>query len=136
MYAGFGISIICVLVHLDYVFLSEQGKSYDEYSLFRITPKNQSHLDYLSNLSKTTSGEYDFWLLTTSVNHPADVMIAPPVKQGLIRYLNTVKMPFSVLIDNIGEKIKEDKLSSVETPPALEFFAAYQDIEDVSDLIN
>ncbi|KAG8183338.1 hypothetical protein JTE90_023987 [Oedothorax gibbosus] len=82
--------------------------------------------------------EYDFWLLTTSVNHPADVMIAPPVKLGLIRHLNTVKMPFSVLIDNIGEKTKceNSNLKYVETPPAPEFFAAYQDIEDINEYMD
>ncbi|CAL1274668.1 unnamed protein product [Larinioides sclopetarius] len=113
--------------------------NYDRYSLLRITPKTESQLQSLSDLHAKHVDELDVWLRTTAVNHSADVMVKPTIKDFLIKKLASLRMPYEILIDDIGKKIKEDKVTPEERAK-LGFFETYPSLRQidqyVQDLVN
>ncbi|XP_035210424.1 carboxypeptidase B-like [Stegodyphus dumicola] len=124
----------CIVIFLTTTISSslKESVSYDGYALLRITPTTEHQLQYLLKLNANASNGLDFWLRSTAVNNSADVMVTPEAKRRLCRSLNNIRIPYKVLIQDLGRLIAEDQADTVIVPPGLEFFADYNPVDEIN----
>lgn len=81
---------------------------FDNYTVYRVTPYSNNGiktlLDWQENL------KFDFWTSVRAIGVPVDIMIPPHYKRTFNSLLQTEDMSYTVLIDNVQEKIDGEGL--------------------------
>jgi len=80
-------------------------KSYNGYTVERITPNTNAELDYLRELERTEN-ELDFWTSPVGLNIPVDIMFPPHLKRMFSSILRTKSITKSELISDVGRSLK------------------------------
>ncbi|XP_074598066.1 carboxypeptidase B-like [Brevipalpus obovatus] len=83
---------------------------FDDFSVYRIIPYQQDHIQYLQQLAANESffGEnhVNFWKFpTTSLNHSVDVMFSPKAKEELLPGMRQMNFDIRRMINNVQERI-------------------------------
>lgn len=107
-------------------------KSYDGFSLVRITPKTQQQLDYVLRLNANSTIGLDFWLRTTAVNRSADVMV-PPESTEVLLDMPARSIHFEYLITDIGKILRWEKNNRTERKG--NFFEQYRSFNEINDFL-
>nr|XP_023013133.1 zinc carboxypeptidase A 1-like [Leptinotarsa decemlineata] len=81
---------------------------YDNYTLYRLTPKNEREVNLLKNIEESNPSGYDFWTSARSVGTPVDILIPPQSGNALRTISSMFGMHTEVLIENIQEKIDQE----------------------------
>lgn len=84
-----------------FTFVYSEKFRFDNYSLYKVLPKNVEHVQFLEGL-KETFKEYDFWdeiLVSQTVN----ILSIPEKKSDLENYLSGAGIDFEVTLENIQE---------------------------------
>ncbi|KAF8787575.1 Carboxypeptidase A4 like protein [Argiope bruennichi] len=108
---------------------------YDGYSLLRITPTTEKQLKCLLDIHSKYPEDLVFWLRTSAVNHSADLMVEPKIKALFIKQLASLRMPYKVLIPDIGKIIKEENVTPEERAK-LGFFEVYRSFVEIDHYIE
>ncbi|XP_042903711.1 carboxypeptidase B [Parasteatoda tepidariorum] len=110
--------------------------SYRGYSLIRITPVNQQQLQYLLNMTAIPGNGLDFWLQTTAVNKSADVMVAPSVANSTTKNLNRFRIPYKILMPDVGKVIEDDLKAEINVPSQYQFYGTYPSLNEICQYIG
>uniref|UniRef100_A0A0K0EA06 Zinc carboxypeptidase A 1 n=1 Tax=Strongyloides stercoralis TaxID=6248 RepID=A0A0K0EA06_STRER len=85
-------------------------KTYKDYKLFRINPRNQENLDYLKDLFAHDSPyELDFWQPPTHIGGLVDVTVNPEDSKIFGRDLDSKQLDYTIAIDDLEQAIIEEK---------------------------
>ncbi|KAG5872627.1 hypothetical protein JTB14_003715 [Gonioctena quinquepunctata] len=84
---------------------------YDDFSLFRFTPKDENAIRTLKEMEQSGSSGYDFWTSVKGVGTPVDILVPPQRKNNMKMLSKTFGMDVEVLMDNIQERIDEETSS-------------------------
>ncbi|XP_064641422.1 carboxypeptidase B-like [Lineus longissimus] len=80
-------------------------KDFTGYKVIRVPIANEEQAKILQDLSRL---EVDFWTLPTTTT-PAELLTPPGVFKNVSGILQTLKLPFTVEIDNLEESIVEER---------------------------
>lgn len=95
---------VLVLVAAVLVLAAGEKVRYDDYTVYRVLPADESQLAFLRGLRKY-HGDIRFWKDARAVNAAADVMVSPKMKSRFTDWLEENSVEASVLIDNVQELI-------------------------------
>ncbi|XP_044733672.1 zinc carboxypeptidase A 1-like [Chrysoperla carnea] len=98
-------SIICVLLLTTCViWIEAKRERYDEYTVYRIKPKNEAQMKLIDELEKNEG--LDLW---TKVRQPyVDIMISPKQKQRFHEFVDKYNLDTSIFIENVQKLIDEE----------------------------
>jgi murein tripeptide amidase MpaA len=100
---------------------------YNGYSVYRLVPKTMEQLEYLHDLSLTTT-ELDFWTYPTGLNETVDIMLSPEQKERYGAMFRALKIEQSTMIKDV-EELEELRRSEVlrnySTPFTREVFPGF-----------
>nr|CAH7719403.1 unnamed protein product [Callosobruchus chinensis] len=99
--------VLLLLLSIQNVVLAYQVR-YDNYTVYRVAPETQQHVEVLKYLEK--EGWIDFWTPLRSSAYSADIMAAPEFKSELEIMLRNYNMDTKILINNVQEVIDQQKL--------------------------
>ncbi|XP_034947534.1 zinc carboxypeptidase-like [Chelonus insularis] len=97
----FGVFVILLVVAE-----GAQLRRYDNYKVFRVTPKNQEQSDLLKHLSQVA--EYSFWDGPHFTNISSDVMVPPSKLLDFERLMKITEIPHEVHIDNVQSLMDQE----------------------------
>ncbi|XP_044733671.1 zinc carboxypeptidase-like [Chrysoperla carnea] len=99
-------SIICVLLlTTSAIWIEAKRERYDEYTVYRIKPKNEAQMKLIDELGKNEG--VDLW---TKVRQSyVDIMISPKQKQRFHEFVEKHDLDISVFIEN-GQKLIDDEV--------------------------
>lgn len=86
---------------------------YNGYTVYRLVPKTWDQLQYLHDLSLTTT-ELDFWTYPTGLNQTVDIMLSPQQKEIYGAVFRALKIEQSVMIKDV-EEVEQMRRSEVVT---------------------
>ncbi|KAJ8927938.1 hypothetical protein NQ314_019569 [Rhamnusium bicolor] len=78
---------------------------YDNYKLYRLTPKNAQALQALKDLEETEYSEYNFWNSVRTIGVPVDVMAPPSRVDELENMVKSLDMDSKLLMENVQDQI-------------------------------
>ncbi|XP_052744088.1 zinc carboxypeptidase-like [Bicyclus anynana] len=81
---------------------------YDDYSLYKIYPQIEEHLNFLSDLQKENDG-VQFWKSVSQVGDYASVLTSPQERDNLEHLLRKRSIDYDVMIENI-QKALDDQI--------------------------
>lgn len=84
----------------------DEYKRFDDYSVFRLIPRDESHLEFLRQIASNDTfmmdHGIDFWKYPLNqLNASIDVMLSPEAKVDLLPLLLSMDMDSRVMIDNV-----------------------------------
>lgn len=85
--------------------LASEKVRFDKYSVYRVTPTNEQHLQVLKDLEAL--GGYSFWSEVGRVNSPVDIMVPPHLKADFKDVLVSTGIVSELFIENVQEKIEQ-----------------------------
>ncbi|XP_074038606.1 zinc carboxypeptidase [Leptinotarsa decemlineata] len=97
-----------ILICVSYSSTSAGKVRYDNYTLYRLTPKNEREVNLLKNIEESNPSGYDFWTSARSVGTPVEILIPPQSGNALRRISSIFGIHTEVLIENIQEKIDQE----------------------------
>ncbi|GIX97220.1 carboxypeptidase A2 [Caerostris extrusa] len=112
-----------------------QKVNYDRYRLLEVTPTTEYQLDAVYALHKRFKDELDFWLHTPTTDQSAYVTVKPTIYREFTDQLDFLKMPYKLLLDDIGQEIASDRVSKEERKK-LGFFEVYRTMDEIYEFIT
>lgn len=103
--------------------------SYENYQVFRVTPRNQEAAALLHDLEENHV-EYDFWTRVVAVDVPVDVMVPPHLKEEFHNFIEKAAFNVEVYIENVQSLIEAERPKGVR-PRELEW-SSYHELDEVS----
>ncbi|XP_072395650.1 zinc carboxypeptidase-like isoform X2 [Diabrotica undecimpunctata] len=104
----------CVLVGL--LSLSSAVVRYDNYTLYKLSPKTSYELKFLQNLQRSKEYKLDFWRDPYRVGIPISVLVSPEGKYNFENVIRKSNVEFQVLNSNVQEQIdKESRVSRLRS---------------------
>uniref|UniRef100_A0A1I7S612 Zinc carboxypeptidase A 1 n=1 Tax=Bursaphelenchus xylophilus TaxID=6326 RepID=A0A1I7S612_BURXY len=97
-----------ILLVLCAAIFSVQGaieESDGKYKVYRLSPTDEAHSTALNLLYN--SGEFDFWKEPSAGNKSAEIMITPAQESQFKVFLDSTKIPFQVLVEDLNALIYE-----------------------------
>lgn len=76
--------------------------SYDDYSLYKLIPSSDVHVNVLSDLFES-SKEYEFWVPPSKIGEFVSVVSPPDSKENLEELIITHGIPGGIVVENIEE---------------------------------
>lgn len=74
--------------------------TYDGYSLYKIYPQNEKHLNYLSELQNINDG-VQFWRTPLQIGDYASIISSPEQKNMLEHSLRKRSINFDLMVENL-----------------------------------
>jgi murein tripeptide amidase MpaA len=115
---------------------------YNGYSVYRYVPKTMEQLQFLHDLSLTTT-EIDFWTYPTALNESVDIMLSPEQKLSYGQTFRNMKIEQSTMITDVEELEqlhRSEMVQNYSTPFTRElvpgFWSAYRRLADHFNLLN
>ncbi|KAK0081614.1 hypothetical protein PV325_011858 [Microctonus aethiopoides] len=104
---------------------------YDNYKVFKIFPKNEMQINLLYQLSEY-SNEYSFWHEPSFINDTVDVMIGPEKLMQFEDLMNSKKIKYEILIENVQELIDNENPQRSKILYASDFdWESYHTLEEI-----
>jgi hypothetical protein len=88
--------------------LGDEKVRYDDFKVYRLTPKTVQAVEALRNLEDSNS-EYDFWTAVRGVGYPVDIMVAPHLKYRFNDIINSGEFDAEVYISDVQELIDNER---------------------------
>uniref|UniRef100_A0A1I8AGL9 Zinc carboxypeptidase A 1 n=1 Tax=Steinernema glaseri TaxID=37863 RepID=A0A1I8AGL9_9BILA len=118
-------SSLGVDLHLRKFYDDSAPRSYRDYKLIRITPRNDENIKYLRDLSGVQSPyELDFWQEPSHVGALVDVTVSPEDAEIFIRDLESKQLDYIVAINDLEQAIRNEK--SPEMPSLYQLNEGFQ----------
>ncbi|XP_045776307.1 uncharacterized protein LOC123874827 [Maniola jurtina] len=118
--------IFCVLS----IVLAEKVR-YDDYSLYKIHPDNEGHLNFLSELQKENDGVH-FWKTPFQVGDYASVVASPEKKEYLEHSLRKRSINYELMMENIQQAFDDQIISRKKRDTRKElFWTNFQTMSDI-----
>lgn len=92
--------VLFVKIVLLTVVLAEEKIRYDNYKVYTVIPRDIQQIRILQNLDG-----YDFWSRMKGMGLPVDIMVPPELRRDFENVTYSNKIPVSVKINNVQEKI-------------------------------
>jgi len=140
--ANISLLLLSLLCCSSTIFGDNTVTRYDGYTVYRLIPKTRTQLEYLHDLSLTTT-EVDFWTYPSAINASVDVMLSPEQKDTFGLKFRNLDIERSILINDV-EKLAEQQRNEVvqnyTTPFTREavprFFTAYRRLADILSFLQ
>uniref|UniRef100_R4FI40 CARB-SepT-1 n=1 Tax=Sepioteuthis australis TaxID=61682 RepID=R4FI40_9MOLL len=113
------------------------AKTYSNYHLFRVTPKNQQQLTGLKDMFEDEDSEVDFWIAPSSMNRTTEFLVPPHFVSSVKDLLDSLEAETLVLHEDIQTIIDEESTSpskndsqftSYSTGSITDKYASYEEI--------
>ncbi|XP_072394189.1 zinc carboxypeptidase-like [Diabrotica undecimpunctata] len=118
--------------------LSSAVVRYDNYTLYKLSPKTSDDLKLLQNLQRSKEYKLDFWRDPDRVGVPISVLVSPEEKYNFENIISKSNVEFQVLNSNIQEQI--DKESRVNKLPSIQqsnlTWDRYYDLEHINNWLK
>ncbi|CAG9832793.1 unnamed protein product [Diabrotica balteata] len=88
--------------------LSSAAVRYDNYTLYKLSPKTSDELKLLQNLQQSKEYKLDFWRDPYRVGIPISVLVSPEEKYKFENVISKSNVEFKVLDSNIQEQIDKE----------------------------
>jgi hypothetical protein len=88
--------------------LGDEKVRYDDFKVYRLTPKTVQAVEALRNLEDSNS-EYDFWTAVRGVGYPVDIMVAPHLKYRFNDIINSGEFDAEVYISDVQQLIDNER---------------------------
>lgn len=97
---------ILLVVLLTFLVVSEAEKlRFDNYTVYRVTPKTQDGLNVLRNWEHTGHQEFNFWSSLNTADSPVDIMVSPLIRNTFEEVVQSKGMVSEILIKNVQDNI-------------------------------
>lgn len=96
--------LLTLLLSVFVVTVTSEKVRYDNYKVYRVTPKNAQQLQILIDLEAT--GGYSFWTDARRVNYPVDIMVPPHLHSAFEDFASSSGIMSELFIKNVQEKIE------------------------------
>jgi len=140
---------LCVIITLLFsVLYSEAYKSYENYKVIQIVPKNRQQLEAIQLVKERALGDgitLDFWRHPSKVNASIDVMIDAKDMTVLNRFLYRNNIQSKIIVDNV-QKLIDGQMSHIDQSSRVPFKAGddpasfpidqYHPIAEINDWID
>lgn len=102
------------LLQISIAFPTEAEERFDNYTVYRITPKTDYAVEILQDWHDKQN-EFDFWLPVKGVGTPVDIMIPPKHNSIFEKLTDTEDMNIKRMIRNVQDLIDKENQKSVST---------------------
>ncbi|PIK62491.1 putative carboxypeptidase A2-like [Apostichopus japonicus] len=127
-----------VVVTMLFAALCAGKKSYDGYSVYRITPRTEHAGNVIQELSENVNfgQSLDFWHESRNLGDPTDVMVPPRYKALVEDFLRRRHMEFSLLVENVEDVIypQAGGCGTDSTDPA--FYNCYHTMDEIESWMD
>lgn len=86
---------------------ASQKVRFDNYSVYRVTPKNAQQLQSLKSLEGF--GGYSFWTEVGKMNTPVDIMVPPHLKADFKDVLELTGIPSETFIEDVQQLVEKSE---------------------------
>ncbi|CAG4957138.1 unnamed protein product [Colias eurytheme] len=122
-----------ILLSVFSVIVVSQKVRYDNYSLYKIIPETDDHVDFLKDLHEESDG-LDFWIPPSNVGEYVSLVASPERKHELEHSLKRRDINYNVMLQNIQEALDSQVLGRKRRDTRHEmFWTNYQTLEDIYD---
>lgn len=90
-----------VIALLGFVLVSD-AKTYNNYKVYSVVPKNEMHVQVLYDLRKSDHS-LDFWTDVFEVGSDVRIMVTPEKELGFLNYSKSVGLDTMLRIENVQE---------------------------------
>lgn len=95
---------VIFLLAIFVTFISCEKFRFDDYTLYKILPKNEQEIKLLQQLQNSDNAyDYDFWTDAVPAAEFVNIMSTPHKKAALESFLNTHGVQYEISIPNIQE---------------------------------
>ncbi|XP_038206619.1 zinc carboxypeptidase-like [Zerene cesonia] len=123
---------IILLGALSAIVTSEKVR-YDNYSLYKIIPETDKHVEFLKDLHEESDG-LDFWIPPSNVGEYVSVVASPKIKDELEHSLQKRNINYNLMLQNIQEALDNQVMGRKKRDTRKEmFWTNYQTLEDIYD---
>jgi len=85
--------------------LSVAVERFDNFTVYRLVPKNTNELNVLAELQNTPLNGYDFWTYPKGVGMSVDILVSPQRQTNFKDLIHKNEIQYEVLMENIQEQI-------------------------------
>uniref|UniRef100_A0A6P7F4I7 Zinc carboxypeptidase A 1 n=1 Tax=Diabrotica virgifera virgifera TaxID=50390 RepID=A0A6P7F4I7_DIAVI len=126
----------CILASL--LSFSSAVVRYDNYTLYKLSPKTSYQLKLLQNLQESNEHKLDFWRNPYKVGVPIDVLVSPEEKYKFEYVIGKSNVKFQVLTSNVQEQIDEEsKVNNLRSLKKGELtWDRYYDLEHINSWLK
>ncbi|XP_045502738.1 zinc carboxypeptidase-like [Colias croceus] len=122
-----------ILLSVFSVIVVSQKVRYDNYSLYKIVPETDDHVDFLKDLHEESDG-LDFWIAPSNVGEYVSLVASPEKQHELEHSLQRRDINYNVMLQNIQEALDSQVLGRKKRDTRHEmFWTNYQTLEDIYD---
>lgn len=82
--------------------LVSEAKTYDNYKVYSVVPKNEVQVQILNDMRKSDY-TYDFWTDVFNVGNDVRIMVAPEKETDFLSYSKNVSLDTTLRIENVQE---------------------------------
>ncbi|RZC37059.1 Peptidase M14 and/or Propep M14 domain containing protein [Asbolus verrucosus] len=100
-------TLIVLLTIIVQIFGHEKVR-YDNYQVYRVTPRTQENLKFLKYLEDTSS-DFSFWTNVKAINHNVDVMVSPDSTDNFQDIINNNYLESKIIIPNVQKLIDNER---------------------------
>lgn len=93
---------INILIALLGFVLVSDAKTYNNYKVYSVVPKNEMHVQILYDLRKSDLS-LDFWTDVFEVESDVRIMVAPEKEMGFLNYTKSIGLDAMLRIENVQE---------------------------------
>lgn len=76
--------------------------------MIRVIPETVDQLNLLRKWRSTLTS-LDFWSFSGRIGGPVDIHLSPEMYPNALQGLNEFRMNYQIIIDDLGQKIKEEE---------------------------
>lgn len=107
---------------------------FDNYTVYRIVPKNDQALAILRDLEDNPKG-FEFWSGPSLVGRSADIMVPPQLQQNYQDIINSDVFESQLFVQNVQELIDNER-SPAKNKAARMAWDNYQTLEQVCNFLT
>ncbi|KAJ8944091.1 hypothetical protein NQ318_019429 [Aromia moschata] len=117
------------------VLVSAEKVRYDNYRVYRLTPKDYKAVEALKQLEDAGIAEYSFWTSVVGVGAAADVMVAPAEFDELEEMVAGLDIDSTVMIENVQTLIDNEGFRPASRAGVFDF-DSYHTVEEYNDFLR
>lgn len=87
--------------------LATEEVRFDNYKVFRVTPKNEEQVKVLKDLEAT--GGYSYWSEVGGVKNPVDIMVPPHLLADFKDVVESTGIFSELFMNNVQENVEQSK---------------------------
>lgn len=95
------VDIKIIIALLGLVLVSE-AKTYNDYKVYSVIPKNEMQVKILNDL-RISDHSFDFWTDVFKIGDDVRIMVSPEKEMGFLKYSQSVGLDATLRIKNVQE---------------------------------